>query len=1263
MAIVNGTPDNDILRGTGDTDELYGFDGADILDGRAGADVMAGGAGDDTYVVDDAGDIAQEADSAGTDKVETSVSYTLGSNIENLRMVGDRGLTATGNALSNTMSGNAADNRLFGLAGDDMMTGGGGEDTLLGGDGDDTLSGNAGNDKLVGGTGNDRLDGGTGDDRMRGGAGDDTYIVDSAGDIVSESGGSGTDTVRSSVSFTLYGGVENLVLTTNGAADGRGNSGANVMIGGAGANSLQGLGGDDTLYGRDGKDTLDGGTGADRMYGGTGNDIYVVDNAGDIVDETGGDGTADLVMTSLATYTLGSGIENLAFIRTGRSHGTGNADANILTGGSGNDTLSGLAGDDTLDGGIGRDTMFGGLGNDTYVVDDIGDVVDESNGGGKDTIRAMLAAFVLTEPKIENLEAGLSIDTSLTGNALNNRLRGNIGNDVLDGGAGKDRMFGGLGDDTYVVDNDGDVVDESNGGGTDTVRTTLAAYTLGEGLENLTLTGSTGSVGTGNELGNIIVGTAGDDTLAGADGDDILIAGSGLDTIVGGFGNDTYVIASVSEFAGKMFDAGTGEIATTDTLRLDAAGAYDWFSAAGLYDIDQVMLNEDAAGWNLTLQYYGRWADEDHDGVKGDLRITAPGPLTHGVTIDSSNGQAALRIDGSQWSGNDVIVTSFGYFPVEQDDIVTGLGADVVALHHFTAGSTIDGTWQAATDDILRLLSSAESYDLTTGAVRNFDILEIGANRGTTSVVLSDQLLSTADANHDGVGGDLLIRGNTGIGDSTSFDLSAVSGGAIKVDATNLRGSELFVMGAARENLVGGLGGDTFDVSLAGLQAGDRIDGTQESGTRDTIRLNGAGTFDFAGVAIANIDRYSFATDDGASLIVSADMAAGGDYDMSGSTRSDIGLTTAVTLAKGITVDLSAMAAGQRFTMQASDGHQFNGDDLVIGGAGTNSIETHGGDDVIIAGLGSDLVYAGDGDDTYVYTVGAQGSDGFYGGNGFDTFRLDQAGIYNGVNGTNVERVLLSDSAAGFDVTLGTSLQDGDGDGDGLPGGLLVTSDVVMTEDVIIRASSYGEGIVFDGATFRGNDTIYGGRTKDVIFGGAGDDTIEGRIGGDRLTGGAGRDVFVYSSALDGFQHPSFTNTGDHLVDFDAGTSTTSVDRLAFDADGTNFSLYIGDRDLKVEGFRTGDNAALNVWGTEIAVKTDAAVTNETIQSQIDTLGNLRNGLIYVAFNSSAGVNKAQVWYDDSPWAAGGAVLMANIDTITSLAGLASIDASDFLFV
>ncbi|MDQ7251725.1 calcium-binding protein, partial [Dongia sedimenti] len=250
------------INGTGNAlaNTVTGNSGANVLDGGAGADTLIGGAGNDTYVVDNAGDVVTEAGTDTADLVQSSVSYTLGSTIENLTLTGTSAINGTGNALANTVTGNSGAN---------VLDGGAGADTLIGG------------------------------------AGNDTYVVDNAGDVVTESGTDTADLVQSSISYTLGSTVENLTLTGTSAINGTGNALANTVTGNSGAN------------------VLDGGTGADTLVGGAGNDTYVVDNAGDVVTESGTD-TADLVQSSIS-YTLGSTVENLTLTGTSAINGTGNA--------------------------------------------------------------------------------------------------------------------------------------------------------------------------------------------------------------------------------------------------------------------------------------------------------------------------------------------------------------------------------------------------------------------------------------------------------------------------------------------------------------------------------------------------------------------------------------------------------------------------------------------------------------------------------------------------------------------------------------------------------------------------------------------------------------------------------------------------------------------------------------------------------------------------------------------------------------------------
>jgi Ca2+-binding RTX toxin-like protein len=290
--VHTGTQGNDTLPVSGKTNagnETYnGLGGNDLLKGGAGADVLNGGAGTDT------------ATYAGSAAVKI-------------------------NLLTGTASGGHA-------AGDKFVS-------------IENLIGSSYNDILVGNAVNNILSGGAGADKLAGGAGNDTYVVDNAGDVVTEGSNAGTDTVKASVSHALATNVERLYLTGTAAINGTGNSAANTLVGNAGNN------------------ILNGGASTDRMAGGGGNDTYIVDNAGDIISETSNAGT-DTVKASVS-YTLAANVERLYLTGTAAINGTGNSAANDLVGNAGNNILNGGDGADRIAGGAGNDRLIGGAGNDT----------------------------------------------------------------------------------------------------------------------------------------------------------------------------------------------------------------------------------------------------------------------------------------------------------------------------------------------------------------------------------------------------------------------------------------------------------------------------------------------------------------------------------------------------------------------------------------------------------------------------------------------------------------------------------------------------------------------------------------------------------------------------------------------------------------------------------------------------------------------------------------------------------------------------------
>jgi Ca2+-binding RTX toxin-like protein len=155
---ITGNSNINDLEGGDGNDTLIGNDGADSLDGSAGADSLVGGTGADTYNVDNVGDkISESGPASDVDRVISTITFTLGANLENLQLSGPDAIDGTGNALNNLLRGSTASNVLSGLAGNDSLDGVGGDDLLLGGDGNDLLTASLGFDTLVGGAGSDRF--------------------------------------------------------------------------------------------------------------------------------------------------------------------------------------------------------------------------------------------------------------------------------------------------------------------------------------------------------------------------------------------------------------------------------------------------------------------------------------------------------------------------------------------------------------------------------------------------------------------------------------------------------------------------------------------------------------------------------------------------------------------------------------------------------------------------------------------------------------------------------------------------------------------------------------------------------------------------------------------------------------------------------------------------------------------------------------------------------------------------------------------------
>jgi len=372
------------------------------IDGGGGADTMIGSSDNTTYVVDNIGDVIFDTGAYSVDTVESSVSYALGNNLENLVLTGSQAITGNGNDLNNRIDGstNSASNVLSGGRGNDTYVLGAGDSFVeLAGEGSDAVIVTAGAPGSI--------------FRASDFANIEFVTLDFAIPLGSAGGGP-----------TLIGTSGNDVLT-NLAAEPVSWDGSSGGRGGL----VQAEGGNDTLYGGTGRDTLDGGTGVDEMRGGLGNDLYRVDSIDDRVYEGARpnwwspDPGSDTIETSV-DYTMPENVETLVAVG-----GLGLR----LTVGTGSGRMDGSRN-------AAADTLVGGASDDGYTVDALDVVIESADGGQQDTSYGSTSYTMA-----DNVEIGRLLDTvagGITGNASANWLFGNANGNALNGAAGNDTLFG-----------------------------------------------------------------------------------------------------------------------------------------------------------------------------------------------------------------------------------------------------------------------------------------------------------------------------------------------------------------------------------------------------------------------------------------------------------------------------------------------------------------------------------------------------------------------------------------------------------------------------------------------------------------------------------------------------------------------------------------------------------------------------------------------------------------------------------------------------
>ena len=1258
--------DDSILGGSGN-DTIDGGDGNDTIDGGTGVDSMSGGLGNDTYVLSQIGDVAIEGSGVGSgdDTVLASITATLSANIERLTQTGASNINGTGNALDNFMIGNTGNNALFG------------------GDG---------NDSIDGGAGLDTLDGGTGADTMNGGADNDTYFVDAAGDSVNELAGEGTDTVNSSIDYTLTADVENLVLTGADTIDGAGNILNNTLTGNAQANLLFGDDGNDSLVGGGGDDTLQGGVGNDTMKGGAGNDLYLVIESGDVVTELSGEGTD--TVNSTVTFTLASALENLILSGSANIDGTGNIGANsitgnsgdnALTGGDGNDTLIGGDGANTLDGGIGADSMTGGAGIDIFMVDNVGDTVTDS-GATSDTVISTVT-FSAALNTIENITLNGSAAINATGNGSANVLTGNTGanllsggalgdtlfggsgNDTLDGGTGADDMTGGSGNDTFMIDDAGDVISEASAGGTDTVISTLT-HTLATDFENLTLGGFGNIDGTGNISANILIGNIGDniltgdagndsmiggdgtddlfggannDTMDGGNGDDALDGGTGSDSMIGGFGDDTYVVDSTLDKVVEFVGGGNDTITTTVSYTMSTA-------------IETMVMLGTALNGTGNLTDNSITGNAENNTISG---LDGNDTLLGGDGNDTMDGGIGTdRIDGG--AGDDEMTGGSGndtYVVDSAGDVVTeavGGGSDTVeSTNTYTLSTELEN---------LTLLGTA-ALDGTGNASNNIMIGNSGANT-LTGLAGADSLTggggadnlfggddndtmdggNGADTMTGGLGADVYVVDNAGdviteqvgegsdtVTSSITYALSANLENLTLIGSGNISGT-----GTADANVLTGNSGAN---TLSALEGNDQLFGgagsdTMDGGDGNDAMTGGTGADSMTG----GLGNDTYTVDDAGDQTIEA-VAGGND-----SIKASLNWTMAAEI-ENLTLTTSIDGFGNVVTLDLTG----------TGNDARNKIIGNGGSNLLSGGAGNDTLTGGGGNDTL---DGGTGIDSLNGGGGNDTYVVDQA-----------TEMLAEGTSAGTDTvqssvawTLATNFENLT-----LTGATAINGVGNAAGNVMIGNAG---GNVLDGLD--GNDSLDGGNGADTLNGGVGNDTMNGGASPDAMTGGTGNDTYI-------------VGTGDVITEL-AGEGTDTVQtNLSFTlaAEFENLTLTgatgisgTGNSVANVITGSAGNNSLTGGLGADSFVYNSTASGTDTITDFNDVNGNgaqgdqlVFNGLLQgtfaylgaVAF-TAAGNSEARVQ---------GSQLRVDVDgngttdiliNFTGLTSAAEITASDFIW-
>jgi Ca2+-binding RTX toxin-like protein len=707
-----GGPGDDTLSGPG---AVYGLGGNDTLVG-VGNSLLYGGAGDDTYIISADHQNILEYESEGHDTVSSTISYQLGSNLEDLVLTGSDDLAGTGNELANVLIGNSGSNILSGLGGDDQLTGGDGVDIFVFGvgSGHDTIT-----DFVAGET--IHIDG---------------YewtqsVTQSGSDVVIELSDADSITILNSDVATVTAAIVWGVPSND------------VIVGDAGNDELRGYGGNDTLSGGAGGDLLDGGTGNDTLYGGDASPAWSMPGLGSPYTPPTLDRSTDV------DTLIGGGGSDTLFAGYG-DNVDGGADGDygdkLLI------SFQGATAGITLDAHLVTQTIGGGtitgIENYTWVEgSDYADVIDLGGSGNGYSFSAIY---------------GMGGDDTLTAGYYTTFIDGGNGNDHIDATASQyvQEIDGGAGNDVIIGPENENLVVINGGDGGDTIYTNHVAHG-GAGDDFIYLSyGYYGIVGTGDDGNDSIIGSDGSDTISGGAGNDLLDGGGLDDTVSGGTGNDTLTGGGGNDTF--QFAKGDGQDNITDFSGGDTLNVDGYYSAQSITQVGSDVLVILSSSDQITFQ------NTDVATVQAGLQFDNPPPP---VTLTGTSGADALTggagndtLDGL--GGNDTLNGGAGadimkggagsdtYYVDNAGDVATELSGQGVDIVHSTVSYTLGANIENG------VLDGSSWVDLGGNALAN----TLTGNDGDNflyGIAGNDKLIGGAgnDTLRGGLGADTLTGG------------------------------------------------------------------------------------------------------------------------------------------------------------------------------------------------------------------------------------------------------------------------------------------------------------------------------------------------------------------------------------------------------------------------------------------------------------------------------------------------------------------------